>query len=837
MEMKRAFSNKLRKENSGFSLVELIIAIAILGIIGVTVALMMTSSSRNYRRMSLEAQMQSEAQLVANAISEYAIDSFDAKDIYAGSLGGNYDNTQGKVLVLEATDKVGKDTDGDGVDDAYDYKNTRYVIARDTVKNELYIGTSAPQAGGSWSTPDFAKLGAYISDFSVDVSHVESDNIIDFKLKYEKLEKVYEGNYQVLMRNRAYADVEQEEDPDSNPTKLILGLNPKQVYIDIIGGSVAGYHVNEINDNARKSLGDANSITFTATCTSNKSGVSNEVNWSLNNAEASYFSCIPASNTTESATFNLLCSGTNYDGCAVDDFTISIAKSVTNADNTITSAAPKTAKVHLRRVKSIKIVPSSGITSWKESYDDVAGASSSTKAAGYVYTGGSNSYTPLVVNLSIIQKYVPYAGGIDWTIEKSEDGGKTWAASTATYASLQYSETASSTINTVTFGNGARNGQLYRITATSKFDDSKSAEYIFGVAPKDKGNADGAYSRGYYVNLTALFASLNSNPAYDKVVISKIEMGSGGGNFEASGFKLTQDASGNWLLYLDYTAHMYQNGQKRNFYDQPGTLELKVYDENNKQGCNPDANGQKNQSPFYYQIKPVLVQKIRPQSNMIVLSRGSTVDCRVQTLYYNLIGADYLGIYIDQNDGSEAFATNLNRGNMNNSNQYLSTVVSSAYGDVYNYVDSATVSVTAKTSTADYNPNPMRLRITADDYYTACTDEQYYAVRNVGTDRYTNEALYTSPCVDFNIIIANVQGANVFISGPGTTKGACNFDTYKNSVRSKNSASNAVAIPGYDENGNYVASIAKAYLSGSQYKCVYNGVTYTYNQTYHYWYR
>lgn len=61
--------------NQGLSLVELICAIAILGLVGVTIGSMLVISSNSYDKGITEVELQQEAQLVVNQISDLVIDS------------------------------------------------------------------------------------------------------------------------------------------------------------------------------------------------------------------------------------------------------------------------------------------------------------------------------------------------------------------------------------------------------------------------------------------------------------------------------------------------------------------------------------------------------------------------------------------------------------------------------------------------------------------------------------------------------------------------------------------------------------------------------------------
>lgn len=89
---------KLKKQ--GFSIVEFLVAFGILSVIVTTVGYMMTTSSKTYSGLSTEAQLQSEAQLVANGISELAIDSFDAGNTAESDYTCQIDDSVSDKLVL-----------------------------------------------------------------------------------------------------------------------------------------------------------------------------------------------------------------------------------------------------------------------------------------------------------------------------------------------------------------------------------------------------------------------------------------------------------------------------------------------------------------------------------------------------------------------------------------------------------------------------------------------------------------------------------------------------------------------------------------------------------------
>ena len=440
----------------------------------------------------------------------------------------------------------------------------------------------------------------------------------------------------------------------------------------------------------------------------------------------------------------------------------------------------------------------------------------------------------MVLRANVIQKWVPYGGGLTWKIQmrqKGEPDGQ-WKDCPASFASLQYSETDSSTINTIKFGSNAKNGQLYKVTVTSKFDSSVSASYVLGVAPRDRETGGGFNSRGFYVNLKEFaqeyadkMPGLNYGGRADvlndfrngNVVFVGEGPGGGGGGFENSGFKVEQIGD-EWYAYLDYESFQYTNSQMLNFYSNCGNIELYF------RTSPSDAT-----VTVYYWIAPVLVHRTSPSQNFLVIQRGQSEDVKIKTDYYNIISDKYFGIYVKNNKDDASFGTNLS-GTNHDLNPYLSCTVQSAYGDVKHYVDTMRVTIKAKDSLV-YNPEPMTVRFTAEDYYKLCSEDSQRKINGPITDGHYGYQFYTSPCTDMTVYMANVLNQSIFIPGPATTANMSGSSMYPLTAVNRG---NTVNITVYKADGT--TATARTYKSGSQYKCDYAGNTYTYNPTYYYWY-
>lgn len=802
-----------QNKRSGFTLVELLVAIAILGVLSVTVVYMMVTSSKTYGKLSVEAQMQSEAQLVANSISEIAIDSFNATDSYAESIDSKYDATQGKILVLDST---------------VDGEKKQYIVALDGAENNLCLAERTYDAGTkTWGALTYSLLGNYVNDFSVDVSRVEKDNMLNFTLEYEKDNRTYNGNYQVLMRNKAYADKDKDKKQTVDDVRIALGLEPKVVYIDVVAGSVPNYYLNTVSDANKRSVG-TDGVEFASSVVCNQALENKDVNWRLVGADEAIFSLSDATGETSKVQWNPT-AAYGFADSPIDSFsavisksitvTIDVEKEVTNAEGetetvieqqTVTVDAPeKASQILLRRIKKITVNATSGSTQWKNTYTEMGGTQS-TEAQGYAYVDNNKKYVPMTLNAAISCSNIAYGGGLTWKLYKQDESGNWGECTNTAYAKLATATTTTTTNNTVTFGGSVRNGQLYKVVATSIFDPTYSGEYIFGIAPSGAGSGDGFYSRGYYIDLESYIQSL---PGLENFDVKEIRKGAGGSSWDnASDVRVAKGEDGRYYMYINYEAYQYSQEKKKDFYMNPGDFELYITDQNGKSSSDYGYT-----NPLYYVVRPVLVTKALPQSDVVVIQKGRTVDFKVQTQYYNLIKKDYFGIYIDDMD------TNLNTGGLYDTNKYLTTLVTSSYGDVYNYVDMATTSVTAKTGTKDHNPLPMTLRFTADDYYT-CSNHQ--GMKDMGYNHGVGP-LYTCSYVDYTVYLANVEDSNVFIPTPATTSGSAVWPSSVGSTK--------VSVAGYNADGTLVSDMAKVYTSGSKYKCDYNGVTYTYNRTYHYW--
>lgn len=880
--MKRAanIGKRIRKmNNKGLSILELIIAIAIIGILSVSIVHSMVTSSKTYYKSSTEAQLQSEAQLVANSITEIAIDSYSAKDKMEGSMAADfgvndaekYDTTDKKVLVLYSQEANGT--------------QYQYAVVRNRLTNNLEL-RERTNSGSGWSKEvQWAVLANYIADFSPNADRVDAENMLTFELTYTKQDasngnlRKYKGNYQVLMRNKLYAGTPTVSNNDPTQVSLSMTLVPKNVYLDVKGSQtpgdtgdrVTGYHITTIDDTnagsvTADSAGVASGVPMTATI---MPGTYNDnIKWEIVNGGAGAFYFIPADNAAGRETSAVLGSDVklqwdanrDMSGVTTDAFDVIASKSVDvtqpgSTETTTVTAGPKKVSFKIRRIRSMSLRPTMGMTTWQEEFTTDYGGTKSEEATYYAKAAG-NSYENMTILSSAIAPYIENGGKIEWKLYMKRNETESWRDITNSaedgrlYASLAPGGTlnANGGMATISFGTAAANGQLYKIETTSLWDRTRSASLVIGLAPRGGGNSDGFYSRGYYVDLLSW---VQSNPKYAGVTdLQNVTVTSSGGTSEAASYRIVQ-RDGRWYLLYDYNAAYYSGQQRLSFYEALQDIHLDIVNQNGKHGDidapKSEAEGATGSILHYYTL-PVYVNKIAPTVNRLVLKKGDAKTLNVQTAYYNLHDSSFFGVYIGNDGDAEAMKENLNKSGLNETNQYLAfSIDASQYGGLYEYRDSIKTNLTAKNTTRAYNPNPMRVRLTADDYYIlsgygSSSNNENGTPKDAGSVEVklgsgVNQQLRKSSYVDYIVLIANVAGADAFVTCPATGSADPKIDwaNFKSAVDGADSRNNAVSVNGYNAVGDPVTGIAKAYKDGNKYKLIYKGVEYTYNQTYKYW--
>lgn len=172
---------KAKRNNKGYTLVEMLITLAIFGIIMVGIAMMMRTTSISYLKGSREVAMQTEVQIVANQVEELLV---DATTGFSGMLT---DAAGRKYCWIQSG-------------------TTKHWLVFDSVEQELLYDSTAD--GSSYTDDSLSLMAEYVSDFNITgwekLSATPSDNCdnkvtIELAMNNEGYE--YEVSREVFFRN------------------------------------------------------------------------------------------------------------------------------------------------------------------------------------------------------------------------------------------------------------------------------------------------------------------------------------------------------------------------------------------------------------------------------------------------------------------------------------------------------------------------------------------------------------------------------------------------------------------------------------------------------------
>lgn len=184
----------MKKKNRGYTLVELIVTIAILAVVGIGISSIISHSMKQYRMSSAEVSLQQESQLVGNQLMNLVMNANDGVSVEKGKLNlYSYDSKcdmHSKIVI------------------SYD-EDTRVLN---------YSAYQRDSVSGAWEEkPDEAEqcLAEYVTVFTVNLLDESGKRVItsadrgerrvsqvEMKISYELDGKVYDFNQTVTLRNQ-----------------------------------------------------------------------------------------------------------------------------------------------------------------------------------------------------------------------------------------------------------------------------------------------------------------------------------------------------------------------------------------------------------------------------------------------------------------------------------------------------------------------------------------------------------------------------------------------------------------------------------------------------------
>lgn len=203
----------MRKNQKGFTLVELIIAVAILAIVTLAVCGFIVVGSRSYTSANTDIMLQQDAQLALNQISDVIIDTTDSISYGVRAGGGDMQ------LVLkdsefggEATEKclavINKNEAG-STNDNISYwfywskdDETIYFNKVDAYSSTMSTSEIKSAFEDAADQTKVSILAQHVTDFSVDLTQFEANRVVMLSVTFENGNRVYSTSNNVTVRNR-----------------------------------------------------------------------------------------------------------------------------------------------------------------------------------------------------------------------------------------------------------------------------------------------------------------------------------------------------------------------------------------------------------------------------------------------------------------------------------------------------------------------------------------------------------------------------------------------------------------------------------------------------------
>lgn len=213
---------KRKRDNRGLTLVELMCAIAILGLISATVGGVMVVSAQSYQRGAGEIELQQEAQIAVNQIAD---------------------------LVIDTTAQVTASADGSSV--TIDKGTSRYVISHNSATYELLYSEYIVNGDGSLSPVVENQLMAQnVTVFKANVDDFSTYGVLRLRMELVKGDRSYAADFTITARNGQLSVSEVTAAATIvTETELVLEPNQKYELTATVMGTADGRVIWELQNN------------------------------------------------------------------------------------------------------------------------------------------------------------------------------------------------------------------------------------------------------------------------------------------------------------------------------------------------------------------------------------------------------------------------------------------------------------------------------------------------------------------------------------------------------------------------------------------------------------
>lgn len=259
MKLLKRMKKSNNRKNSGFTLVELVIVMAIMEILGLAVVGFIGTSTKQYKYASKDVDLQYEAQLTMNQIGDLIIDAqkgvkYEPATVAAPVEVASAAPKAGYIATASAEEASSEEasseeTSSDSKLIIYNKDSTYYIIYRPS-EHKIYLrkdtldpATGAVKADGQGKE---SLMAENVTGFTPDLSEAESKNSVGIVVDFKAGDKKYTSKQNFTMRNKV---------PTGADVEYVAPLEPEGIRIyykgkDVTNGTVY-YEMKKTNNNLK----------------------------------------------------------------------------------------------------------------------------------------------------------------------------------------------------------------------------------------------------------------------------------------------------------------------------------------------------------------------------------------------------------------------------------------------------------------------------------------------------------------------------------------------------------------------------------------------------------